>query len=156
MGDIPLHFLTMSRSCCIRVTCCMSQAFQIQVVCMMSLTDFVITGSCGGGNTVLGYSGHFSVPSYSNNMQCSWRLSARHGERLFITFTGFSTEKHYDYVEVRDTANTGHVIGRYSGTEIPPVVVSCGRDVSIVFRSDSSVTRSGFTATFLSKSKTTW
>ena len=72
---------------------------------------------------------------------------------MFLTFTSFSTEPVYDYVEIRDTANSSHVIGRFSGSQIPPVVVSCGSAVTVTFVSDRSVTENGFAASFESRGK---
>ena len=89
-------------------------------------------------------------------MSCHWALHARERQKIFITFTNFSTENSYDFVTVRELSNTSHIIGRFSGSNIPPVVVSCGRSVSISFTSDGSVTRNGFYAKFQSKSKYTF
>ena len=86
-------------------------------------------------------------------MHCNWKLKAREREKIFITFTAFSTERGYDFVTINDTTNAGHIIGRFSGSNIPPVVVSCGRSVSINFISDGIITKQGFSATFQSKSK---
>ncbi|XP_062519220.1 complement factor B-like [Corticium candelabrum] len=108
--------------------------------------------SCSGKNTSLYYSGEVSVSEYTNQMSCHWALHARERQKIFITFTNFSTENSYDFVTVRELSNTSHIIGRFSGSNIPPVVVSCGRSVSISFTSDGSVTRNGFYAKFQSKS----
>ena len=86
-------------------------------------------------------------------MTCDWTLYARHQEKIFITFTKFATESGYDFVTIKDTSNSSHIIGRYSGSNIPPVVVSCGQSVSITFTSDGSVTEEGFSAAFQSTSK---
>ena len=111
------------------------------------------TESCGNGTTSLYYSGMFKVLNYSNGMRCNWHLHSRQGERVFITFTNFSTERGYDFVEIRDTLNTSSVLGRFSGSQIPLVVVSCGSSVSVTFVSDGMITSSGFTASFESRGK---
>ena len=72
---------------------------------------------------------------------------------MLITFTSFSTEPGFDIVEILDTTNRRNVIGRFSGHEIPPVVVSCGSSVLVSFVSDGSVTEKGFMASFESRSK---
>ena len=73
---------------------------------------------------------------------------------MFITFISFSTESNYDIVEIQDTmSTTKSILGYFSGSQIPPVVVSCGSSVTIIFVSDGSVTDKGFTATFESRSK---
>ena len=72
---------------------------------------------------------------------------------MFLTFRSFSTEPRWDYVEIRDTMNTSHVIGHFSGSQIPPVVVSCGSSLNVTFVSDGSVTMDGFAASFESRSK---
>ena len=75
---------------------------------------------------------------------------------MFITFTRFSTEPGYDFVEIRDKVNTSRIIERFSGSQIPPVVVSCGSSLTVTFSSDDSITDSGFQASFKSRSKYTF
>ena len=49
--------------------------------------------------------------------------------------------------------NTSSVIGRFSGSQIPPVVVSCTSSVIVTFVSDRSISGMGFTASFESRGK---
>jgi len=55
----------------------------------------------------------------------------------------------YDYVELRDGGSYGAALmGRFCGSTQPPgVYTSSGQALLVRFRTDSSVTRSGFKAT---------
>jgi cubilin len=86
-------------------------------------------------------------------MRCEWHIHARPGERVFINFTQFSTETDYDFVEIRDSSNRSIVLGRFSGSQLPPVVISCNSSVLVTFFSDHMINGLGFSATFESKGK---
>lgn len=58
----------------------------------------------------------------------------------------------YDYIEVYDNVVSNNTdatpIGRYCGTEKPPIIMSSSRALTIVFKSDESVNGQGFMATY--------
>ena len=58
------------------------------------------------------------------------------------------TSCYFDYVELRDggSMNAG-LLGRFCGSTRPPTVTSTGQAMFVRFRTDSSVTRTGFKAT---------
>ena len=68
---------------------------------------------------------------YPANSFCVWRISARRGERIKMTFDLIDIEKtkvcSFDYVEVYDSKHvTGPVIGRYCGQILPEPIISSG------------------------------
>ena len=58
------------------------------------------------------------------------------------------TSCRYDYVELRDggSMNAG-LLGRFCGSARPPAFTSTGQAMFVRFRTDYSVTRTGFKAT---------
>ena len=70
-------------------------------------------------------------------------------KECLLLFTSFATELGYDFIDVRDTVYPTNLIGRFSGSQIPPIVVSCGSSVTVTFNSDSIISDYGFLA-FLS------
>ena len=123
------------------------------VVYTCPLNVFATGSRCEGGTASLYYSGTFGISHYGNGTRCSWRLHSRPGERVFITFTSFATELGYDFIDVRDAVYPTNLIGRFSGSQIPPIVVSCGSSVTVTFNSDSIISDYGFLAFFKSNGK---
>ncbi|XP_064472120.1 cubilin-like [Ornithodoros turicata] len=111
-----------------------------------------IPTDCGG---VLTTAGTLQSPAtqqgqYPHNSRCSWILRAPPGFVVRLTFTGFILESSgdckYDYVQVADSS--GHTIGRYCGTQIPPALISTGETLFVNFQTDASVAHDGFLSTF--------
>lgn len=93
--------------------------------------------------------GDFGCDGYSNSVSVTWDISVAVGMSIELSFQSFDTEHNYDWVTIYDgplTTNT--TLGRYSGTTIPPPVQSSGHVVTVVFTSDSSVSRTGFSAEY--------
>ncbi|KAJ7990210.1 hypothetical protein DPEC_G00297950 [Dallia pectoralis] len=111
---------------------------------------------CGGRKT--GPHGYLSSPShpkpYPHNQLCTWRISVDDGHVIRLTFRHFSLETQdvcvFDYVEVQDCDHTGagRVLGRYCGTNLPPVITSSGPEMMVVFVADEGVSDSGFNASY--------
>ena len=56
----------------------------------------------------------------------------------------------YDYLEVRDGPNeSSPLIGNYCGYKIPEDIKSTGQHLYVMFVSDGSVRKAGFSATFV-------
>ncbi|XP_038060664.1 bone morphogenetic protein 1 homolog isoform X1 [Patiria miniata] len=85
------------------------------------------------GRTLQETTGNFSSPGwpeqFNSRESCVWRISVTPGETIVLTFEDFelvgSDDCWYHHVEVRD----GHwrfsnVLGRFCGSNIPPVIVS--------------------------------
>ena len=113
-------------------------------------------GTCGAGCSPSsgGTSGTFSDGSgnsnYGNNEDCWWLISAPGGD-ISVSFSSFDTESPFDYVSFDrcDTAtceSTERIL-REAGTLSPSNVYSSSTGfLKVTFTSDSSTTRSGFTA----------
>ncbi|KAL2085662.1 hypothetical protein ACEWY4_018982 [Coilia grayii] len=100
--------------------------------------------------------GEFFSPNYPNyypmNRECVFKIIVAVNMQIMLNFTDFELEGSpptcaYDYVEIRDGGyETSPLIGRYCSTSRPPITVSHSNRLWIKFRSDHSVTRSGFRA----------
>ncbi|XP_078582053.1 cubilin-like isoform X2 [Branchiostoma floridae x Branchiostoma japonicum] len=115
-------------------------------------------GGCGG--TLNDDTGAFTSPghptNYPHGARCVWFIEVDPGKVVRLTFHTFSLENHancnYDYVEVYDNSTstgTGGLIGRYCGTATPPVVTSAENVMTVIFQSDVSIAREGFTASYV-------
>ncbi|PAV80528.1 hypothetical protein WR25_22908 [Diploscapter pachys] len=119
-------------------------------------------------------SGEIQTPNfpheYPKMQNCTWLFITTPGHRLmlvwecffslklgniFQTFTNFQIEEHsqckYDYVGVYD-GSTGNspVAGTFCGSSTPPLILSSTNQMLLVFASDSSVSRRGFSAHYSS------
>lgn len=95
------------------------------------------------------------LPSYANNQQCLWLVTAPVGSIVKLTFTSFDTESVYDKLEIFDgPAITAPCIASLSGPSIPHSIVSSGLHLTIAFTTDGSILGAGVTASiqFLSYS----
>ncbi|KAG2469983.1 UBP2 hydrolase, partial [Polypterus senegalus] len=85
---------------------------------------------------------------------CLWKISVPEGYMIELTFDSFSLEFHevcsYDYVEILDTVGNGALtlLGRYCGTQPPPVLSSSHQMMTVLFVTDDGVSNSGFHATY--------
>ncbi|XP_046880031.1 cubilin [Hypomesus transpacificus] len=91
--------------------------------------------------------------SYAHNRQCIYVLRLPVGEVVSLNFTHMDLETHtgclFDYVEVRDGASeTAPLIGKYCGTTLPAPISTTSHFLWLRFKSDSSVSRSGFRALY--------
>ena len=90
-----------------------------------------------------------ATDDYGNGSECTWTLQATPPENVMLTFNEFDTEANFDFVIVYDGIDdTAPVLGSYSGTNLPPQVVSSGTDMFVVFVSDESVVAGGFEANY--------
>ena len=97
----------------------------------------VVSGPCSAGESADGalyciFDGGGATGDYSTNENCEFRANSP----LVATASEFSTESYFDFLTI-DAAT-------YSGTTGPANVALSAGD-SITWRSDSSVTNSGFT-----------
>uniref|UniRef100_A0A8C6WU56 CUB domain-containing protein n=1 Tax=Neogobius melanostomus TaxID=47308 RepID=A0A8C6WU56_9GOBI len=107
----------------------------------------------GCGATMTSPSGVIVSPghpnTYPHGANCTWFISVAPGNLIRLTFDSFNLEYHsncnFDYVEDGGYENSP-LIGRWCGTSRPPVLVSHSNRFWVRFRTDSSVTRRGFTA----------
>lgn len=108
----------------------------------------IVENSCGG--SLRGTDGRFSSPmypdSYSNNIQCTWTISALPGNLIQLNFENFdlveSENCNEDYLEIREGSSTGNLIGVFCGKYVPTVPPK--RSYWIKFRSDDDDVGKGF------------
>lgn len=90
---------------------------------------------------------------YPSRKECTWRFDTTPGHRIKLVFDVFELEPHqecaYDHVALYDgeTAEAPH-LGRFCGSKVPHPVLSTANHMLMAFRSDPSVQRNGFQATY--------
>ncbi|XP_041970874.1 tolloid-like protein 1 isoform X2 [Aricia agestis] len=111
-----------------------------------------------GGDIQVNSSGHLESPNYPDDYQpnkiCLWRLSVPPDYQVALRFHSFEVENHdncnYDKVIVRDgDSMDSPFIGMFCGYKIPPDIRSTSNKLLVIFESDSSVQKAGFSATFM-------
>ncbi|KAG7219563.1 hypothetical protein INR49_018990 [Caranx melampygus] len=106
--------------------------------------DVLISGRHRGTVESLNFPGLYPVNSY-----CVWTIEGSRGNTINYTFTSFELESTstclYDYVKLYNGPNTqAPLIGSFCGNTPPQAGGSTGSTLTVVFRSDSSVSRTGF------------
>eukprot|EP01088_Endostelium_zonatum_P012179 TRINITY_DN2635_c0_g1_i1.p1 TRINITY_DN2635_c0_g1~~TRINITY_DN2635_c0_g1_i1.p1 ORF type:complete len:1078 (-),score=256.28 TRINITY_DN2635_c0_g1_i1:47-3280(-) len=96
---------------------------------------------------------HYTNGDYLNNVNCSWLIQPFTRQEILPTLTldfdKFNTEYGYDFVSVYDGTDTNSpLIGRFSGTSIPPPLISTTGALFIVFTTDVGIVKTGFTANY--------
>jgi hypothetical protein len=85
--------------------------------------------------------------NYTNNCSCKWIITVPQGKRIKFTFDQLDTQAKVDFVYLVDgqTAIPENFIAKFSGQNIPPVVVSRTNEVLVWFVTDKSSTGQGWT-----------
>ncbi|KAJ2952188.1 hypothetical protein O0L34_g4468 [Tuta absoluta] len=111
-----------------------------------------------GGDIEVDSSGHLESPNYPDDYQpnklCVWRLTVPQDYQVALRFHSFEVENHdtcsYDKVKVRDgDSMDSPLIGMFCGHKIPPDIRSTSNKLLVIFESDSTVQKAGFSATFM-------
>ncbi|RVE47431.1 hypothetical protein evm_007941 [Chilo suppressalis] len=111
-----------------------------------------------GGEIEVDSSGHLESPNYPDdyqpNKQCVWSLSVPPEYQVALRFHSFEVENHdtcsYDKVQVRDgNSIDSPLLGMFCGHKIPPDIRSTSNKLLVIFESDSTVQKAGFSATFM-------
>ncbi|KAM4028719.1 CUB and sushi domain-containing protein 3 isoform 7-T7 [Anomaloglossus baeobatrachus] len=107
----------------------------------------ICIAQCGGAMT--DFSGVILSPgfpgNYPSSLDCTWTIKLPIGFGVHLQFVNFSTETIHDYLEVRSgPADTGSVIGRLSGPQVPASLFSTTHETSLYFHSDYSQNKQGF------------
>ncbi|MEA3449149.1 MAG: C10 family peptidase [Bacteroidota bacterium] len=86
-----------------------------------------------------------SGPNYAwNNTDCTWLIQPDSAESIKLTFLQFDTEEN-DVLNVYDGNSTdAPLIGAYSGSSIPPEIISSGNALAFHFITDSDVQSKGW------------
>ncbi|XP_032436521.1 CUB and sushi domain-containing protein 2 [Xiphophorus hellerii] len=83
--------------------------------------------------------------NYPSNSDCTWRIYLPVGYGAHIQFLNFSTEANHDFLEIRNgPLDTSTVIGRFSGQDVPPPLLSTSHETTVYFHSDHSQNKPGF------------
>ncbi|XP_073776667.1 CUB and sushi domain-containing protein 1 [Danio rerio] len=106
---------------------------------------------CGGtlynmSNVVLspGFPGN-----YPGNLDCTWRIVLPIGYGAHIHFLNFTSEDNHDFLEIRNGPHhSSSLIGQFSGSHLPPPLLSSTHETVIHFYSDHSENRQGFKLTY--------
>lgn len=102
------------------------------------------------------------ISNYCNNMECQWLIQPPQGTSITISFTEFDLENAspdgqsvYDAVEVYAGASTNApLLGRFTGSNIPPSVTSNIGTMLVRFYSDLFEVKQGFKANYTSTTTT--
>lgn len=82
---------------------------------------------------------------YVDNMDCQWNLDSN--SKVEVTFFNFNTQPNADYLYVYDgDSSSSQLIGKFSGTSLPPPITSSSNKLHLRFTSDSSGQARGFSA----------
>ncbi len=107
----------------------------------------------GRSNLLTACSGSISNGSggnnYLNNTSHSWTISPPNAASVTLNFTSFNTELNYDFVKVYNgTSAFDPLLGEFSGASLPPSLTASSGKMFIVFETDGSVTRPGWSANY--------
>lgn len=114
------------------------------------------TPYCNGvATTLTTASGAFSDGSgadkYANNANCAWLIQPTNAKTVTLNFTEFDIELNSDWVIIYDGINnTAPVLGKFSGSTLPPSVTSTTGNMYVVFLSDLGLRANGWTANYTS------
>ena len=127
------------------------------LIIVISLWSFNVKAQyCSGTTNLTASSGSFSDGSGSNNYMdytsCSWLIQpSTTAASITLSFSSFSTESGYDYVEVyQGTGTSGTLLGSFSGSSIPSSITATGSSMYVTFTTDGSVTYQGWNASYTS------
>ncbi|MBN1338818.1 MAG: C10 family peptidase [Bacteroidales bacterium] len=88
-----------------------------------------------------------SVPSnYENHTDAYWLIKPPGATSVTASFSSFNTEFCCDYLWIYDGDNTApeNLLGKFSGTTLPPEIKACSGAMLLHFNTDFSTTRPGW------------
>uniref|UniRef100_A0AAQ4S5S2 CUB and Sushi multiple domains 1 n=1 Tax=Gasterosteus aculeatus aculeatus TaxID=481459 RepID=A0AAQ4S5S2_GASAC len=87
--------------------------------------------------------------NYPGNLDCTWKITLPTGYGAHVQFQNFSSEDNHDFLEVRaGPQHSSALIGQYTGSQMPPPLLSTTHLTIIHFYSDHSENRPGFKLTY--------
>jgi Zn-dependent metalloprotease len=131
--------------------------------------NYTSTGSAYcSGTTTLNTSDYGTITDgsgakdYCNNQDCQWLIQPPQATSITLDFTEFDLEESstdgqtiYDAVEIYDgTTINAPLLGRFTGSNIPPTLTTSGGSMLIRFYSDLTVNRKGWSAYYTSTQNT--
>ncbi len=110
-------------------------------------------GACSGNTLLTDCSGTFSDGSndadYANYLNCSWTIAPPNATAVTLNFTAFETESCCDEVKVYNGEDdTAPLLGEFAGNALPQAVTANSGKMFVLFTTDYSVTRPGWTASY--------
>ncbi|KAL1117925.1 hypothetical protein AAG570_004238 [Ranatra chinensis] len=92
--------------------------------------------------------------NYDNRADCDWTIEADPGKNVHLTFLTFELEDEancgYDYVEVFSGFDeTSSRYGKFCGHSNPTDIVSVSESLLVRFRTDDTVVKKGFSASYV-------
>lgn len=126
--------------------------------------NYTSTGSAYcSGTTTLNTSDYGTITdgsgsnNYCNNQDCKWLIQPPQATSVTLNFTAFALEDAasdgtiYDAVEVYDgTTTSATLLGRFTGSNLPPAITSSGGSMLVRFISDLEENKQGFSAYYTS------
>ncbi|KAJ8013388.1 hypothetical protein DPEC_G00052750 [Dallia pectoralis] len=102
---------------------------------------------CGGN--VTGSSGFILSPNfplpYPHSKDCDWLITVHSDYVISLAFISFSIEPNYDFLYIYDGPDSnGHLIGSFQDSKLPEKIESSANFMHLAFRSDGSVSYTGF------------
>lgn len=107
--------------------------------------------SCSGIDTLTAPVGNISDGSignnYSSNSNCMWLIEPQFGVSITLDFYTFDLENNTDWLTIYDGSTAlSPVLGTYTGSSLPPSVMSTGKTMLIEFTSNNSINQQGWSA----------
>uniref|UniRef100_A0A671XBF2 CUB and Sushi multiple domains 3 n=1 Tax=Sparus aurata TaxID=8175 RepID=A0A671XBF2_SPAAU len=102
---------------------------------------------CGGN--VTGSSGFILSPNYPHpyphSKDCDWLITVHSDYVISLAFISFSIEPNYDFLYIYDGPDSSaHLIGSFQDSKLPEKIESTSNFMYLAFRSDGSVSYTGF------------
>ncbi|KAM3836525.1 enteropeptidase [Vipera latastei] len=116
-------------------------------------TTLLLPTDCGGPYDLWEPNTTFTSMNYPNNYpskaSCVWYLNAEKGKNIQLHFQYFNLEDIYDVVEVRDGRGADSLfLAVYTGKSPLQDIFSTTHQMTVLFITDKSATRTGFVANF--------
>ncbi|XP_078253265.1 CUB and sushi domain-containing protein 3 isoform X2 [Rhinoraja longicauda] len=107
----------------------------------------VCIAPCGGNLT--SSSGFILSPSYPHpyphGKECDWTITVNNDYIISLTFISFTMEPNYDFLYLYDGSDSNSpLIGSFIDNKLPERIESSSNNMHLAFRSDGSVSFSGF------------
>ena len=120
---------------------------------LLLLTYVAHSQTCGGLWTITLCTANLDDGSlnnnYSNNLNCSYLIQPPGATSILMNFTAFDIESGYDFLEIHDGSSAAApLIGIYTGTSLPPNVVTTGGSLFMLFTSDNSYNYAGWSSSY--------
>ncbi|XP_072307339.1 cubilin [Eucyclogobius newberryi] len=119
---------------------------------MAEYSAFACGGFFNSSSGTLSSPAH-SLIDYLHNINCSYHIMVQNDRVIDLRFNQFDLEAssscRYDYVAVYDGSSTwAPLLGAFCGSQLPPALRSSSNHLYLVFKTDSSVSKDGWRATY--------